>query len=37
MLTIARSLPTTSESIEWVEASALDLPFPNGCFDLVLS
>jgi ubiquinone/menaquinone biosynthesis C-methylase UbiE len=35
MLAIVRSLPTTSMSIEWVEASALDLPFPNGCFDLV--
>jgi len=36
MLAIARSLPTTSMSIEWVEASALDLPFPNGCFGLTL-
>jgi ubiquinone/menaquinone biosynthesis C-methylase UbiE len=36
MLAIARFLPTTSMSIEWVEASALDLPFPSGCFDLVL-
>jgi ubiquinone/menaquinone biosynthesis C-methylase UbiE len=36
MLAVARSLPTMGASIEWIEGSALSLPFPDGSFDLVL-
>ena len=36
MLDVARSLPNRGATIEWVEGSALDLPFEDGTFDLVL-
>jgi hypothetical protein len=36
MLAVARMLPTEGASVEWVEGSALDLPFSAGDFDLVL-
>jgi ubiquinone/menaquinone biosynthesis C-methylase UbiE len=36
MLAVARSLPTTGIPIEWIESSALALPFADACFDLVL-
>jgi ubiquinone/menaquinone biosynthesis C-methylase UbiE len=36
MLTVARSLPSEGVPIDWIEGSALDLPFPAGKFDLVL-
>jgi ubiquinone/menaquinone biosynthesis C-methylase UbiE len=37
MLAVARSIPTgNGPPIEWMEASALELPFPDGAFDLVL-
>jgi SAM-dependent methyltransferase len=36
MLTVARTLPSEGAPIDWVEGSALDLPFPEGKFDLVL-
>ena len=37
MLTVARSLaPVGGRSIEWLEASALDIPLPNAGFDAVL-
>ena len=37
MLAVARSISTDQElPITWVEASALDLPFPDCSFDLVL-
>ncbi|CAH2398056.1 methyltransferase domain-containing protein [Mesorhizobium escarrei] len=37
MLAVARSLPSgTGPRIEWHEASALEMPFPNSAFDLVL-
>ena len=36
MLAIARTLPCEGAPIDWIEASALDLPFPAGQFDLVL-
>jgi ubiquinone/menaquinone biosynthesis C-methylase UbiE len=36
MLTVARTLPSEGVPIDWVEGSALDLPFPEGKFDLVL-
>jgi ubiquinone/menaquinone biosynthesis C-methylase UbiE len=35
MLAVARSIKTTAP-IEWVEGSALDLPFPAKSFDVVL-
>ena len=36
MLGVARSMPSRGAAIEWVEGSALDLPFQNEIFDLVL-
>jgi ubiquinone/menaquinone biosynthesis C-methylase UbiE len=36
MLAAARSALNTGVSIEWVEGSALNLPFPDNSFDLVL-
>ncbi len=36
MLAVARSLPSTEPPIEWVEGSALGLPFPAKSFDVVL-
>jgi ubiquinone/menaquinone biosynthesis C-methylase UbiE len=36
MLAVARTLPTEGVPIEWIEGSALALPFPAGKFDLVL-
>jgi ubiquinone/menaquinone biosynthesis C-methylase UbiE len=36
MLAVARALPREGAPIDWIEASALDLPFPAGQFDLVL-
>jgi ubiquinone/menaquinone biosynthesis C-methylase UbiE len=36
MLAVARSLPSEAAPINWIEGSALDLPFRSNCFDLVL-
>ena len=36
MLAVARSVASSEASIEWVEGSALDLPFADGEFDIVL-
>jgi ubiquinone/menaquinone biosynthesis C-methylase UbiE len=37
MLGVARSLPPiASTAIEWIEASALDMPLPDAAFDAVL-
>lgn len=36
MLVVARSIRATQAPIEWIEGSALNLPFPAGTFDLVL-
>ena len=36
MLAVARGLPTEGVAVEWIEGSALDLPFPAGQFDLIL-
>jgi ubiquinone/menaquinone biosynthesis C-methylase UbiE len=36
MLAVARSLPSEGAPIDWIEGSALDLPFVAGKFDLVL-
>jgi ubiquinone/menaquinone biosynthesis C-methylase UbiE len=36
MLAVARTLPSEGVPIEWIEGSALALPFPAGKFDLVL-
>jgi len=36
MLAVARSVANSGTSIEWVEGSALSLPFDDGSFDLVL-
>jgi ubiquinone/menaquinone biosynthesis C-methylase UbiE len=36
MLAVARSVPNDGASINWMEGSALDLPFPAGHFDVVL-
>jgi ubiquinone/menaquinone biosynthesis C-methylase UbiE len=35
MLAVARGLPSEGTSIEWMEGSALDLPFPPGSFNAV--
>jgi SAM-dependent methyltransferase len=35
-LAVARTLPSEGAPIDWIEGSALDLPFPAGKFDLVL-
>jgi ubiquinone/menaquinone biosynthesis C-methylase UbiE len=36
MLGVARSIRPPHAPIEWIEGSALSLPFAEGCFDLVL-
>src|SRR5579863_9736129 len=36
MLAVARTLPSEGAAIDWIEGSALDLPFPAEKFDLVL-
>jgi ubiquinone/menaquinone biosynthesis C-methylase UbiE len=36
MLAVARGVPSEGPAIEWVEGSALDLPFPADRFDVVL-
>lgn len=36
MLAVARGVPSEGSLIEWMEGSALDLPFPAGRFDVVL-
>jgi ubiquinone/menaquinone biosynthesis C-methylase UbiE len=36
MLTVAQSIRTTAAPIEWVEGSALSLPFADGSFDVAL-
>ena len=36
MLAVARSVPSAGAPIEWFEGSALNLPFGDGTFDLVL-
>jgi ubiquinone/menaquinone biosynthesis C-methylase UbiE len=36
MLAVARSVPKAGGSIYWLQGSALQLPFKEGCFDLVL-
>jgi ubiquinone/menaquinone biosynthesis C-methylase UbiE len=36
MLGVARTLPSEGAPIDWIEGSALDLPFPSGNFQLVL-
>jgi ubiquinone/menaquinone biosynthesis C-methylase UbiE len=36
MLAVARSAPTSGAPTEWIEGSALSLPFGDGSFDLVL-
>lgn len=36
MLAVARGLPSEGAPINWIEGSALDLPFPSESFDVVL-
>jgi ubiquinone/menaquinone biosynthesis C-methylase UbiE len=36
VLAVARSVPSEGAPITWIEASALDLPFPLDSFDVVL-
>jgi ubiquinone/menaquinone biosynthesis C-methylase UbiE len=36
MLAVARALPIEGAPVDWIEGSALDLPFPAGSVDLVL-
>jgi ubiquinone/menaquinone biosynthesis C-methylase UbiE len=36
MLAVARGLPSEGAPIQWIEGSALDLPFPSESFDVVL-
>jgi ubiquinone/menaquinone biosynthesis C-methylase UbiE len=36
MLAVARTLASEGAPIDWIEGSALELPFPAGKFDLVL-
>jgi ubiquinone/menaquinone biosynthesis C-methylase UbiE len=36
MLAVARGVPSAGAPINWIEGSALDLPFPPGSFDVVL-
>ena len=36
MLAVARTLANEGAPIDWIDGSALDLPFPAGKFDLVL-
>jgi ubiquinone/menaquinone biosynthesis C-methylase UbiE len=35
MLTVARSIPSQMDWIEWKEADAQSIPFPDGSFDIV--
>src|SRR2546428_5737604 len=35
MLAVARSIPSPTGRIEWKEADALSIPFPDGSFDIV--
>ena len=36
MLAVARGMPSQGAPINWIEGSALDLPFPPDSFDVVL-
>src|SRR5436853_314651 len=36
MLAVAHAVPSEGAPIDWIEGSALDLPFPGESFDLVL-
>jgi ubiquinone/menaquinone biosynthesis C-methylase UbiE len=36
MLAVARGVVNEGASVDWMEGSALDLPFPSGHFDVVL-
>ena len=36
MLAVARRVPNEGPPINWIEGSALDLPFPSDSFDVVL-
>ena len=36
MLAVARSVSNEGAPVNWMEGSALDLPFPSGHFDVVL-
>lgn len=36
MLGVARRVPSEGASINWIEGSALDLPFPSDIFDVIL-
>jgi ubiquinone/menaquinone biosynthesis C-methylase UbiE len=36
MLAVARTVPSEASPINWIEGSALDLPFEAGTFDVVL-
>jgi ubiquinone/menaquinone biosynthesis C-methylase UbiE len=36
MLSVARSVPSEGTPVDWIEGSALDLPFPPDNFDVVL-
>ena len=36
MLAVARGIPSEGALINWIEGSALDLPFPTDSFDVVL-
>jgi ubiquinone/menaquinone biosynthesis C-methylase UbiE len=36
MLAVARTLPIEGVPVDWIEGSALDLPFAAGSVDLVL-
>jgi ubiquinone/menaquinone biosynthesis C-methylase UbiE len=36
MLGVARTLPIAGAPIDWIEGSALDLPFPSGNFHVIL-
>jgi ubiquinone/menaquinone biosynthesis C-methylase UbiE len=36
MLAVARGVLSEGRRVNWIEGSALDLPFPSGCFNAVL-
>ena len=36
MLSVARGLPCVGGAVEWLEASALEIPLPDSSFDVVL-
>src|SRR3712207_3141844 len=36
MLSVARRLEPVGASVEWLEASALEMPLPNASFDIVV-